>query len=163
MKKKHFFKILIFLLVIIILVLLFNKELELIGYSILTGDRIDYYEPGIFSFIAVNEKSDVTTYHIFLKRKNKVIRSEYITYTVSNDQIVQMLDTISEYYDSYTIVSTQPHLRKWTEALTDKALEENLYYSVVIEDEQLGWINIDFSFFSDEIIIFDGYKNTKLR
>ncbi len=163
MKKKYLRLSLISVVFIFILILLFSKEIEVICYSLLTGDQIDYYEASNHSLIAVNEDADSTTYHIFLKRKNSVLKDNHFSYKVSNDSISKMLDTIPEYYDSYTIIYDQPYLRKWTANLTNKSLEENLYYAVSISNEKQENIVFEFSFFSDEILLFDGYETIKIR
>jgi len=50
---------------IFIMTMLFNKEIEIIYYCLITGDHIDYYEPSHYSLIAVNEEKDTSRYHIF--------------------------------------------------------------------------------------------------
>ena len=56
MKKKYKNIIFVSLIVIFIMTMLFNKEIEIIYYSLKTGDHIDYYESSPYSLIAVNEE-----------------------------------------------------------------------------------------------------------
>jgi len=82
---------------------------------------------------------------------------------VTNEQISKMKQIISDMYDSYTIVYELPHLRKQATTLTNKTLEEYLYYSIVIDSDDFGYLNFEFSFFSDELLMFNGLETIQLN
>ncbi len=134
MNKKYKNILFISLISIFKMTMLFDKEIEIIYYSLLTGEHIDYYESSKYSLIAVNEEKDTTRYHIFLKIRNRVVKNNHLTYEVTKDQISQIKQKISDIHTSYTIICEMPRLRKPVTNLTIKTLEENLSYSIVIEN-----------------------------
>lgn len=161
--RKKITIIICIILLLMISVFKYSDDIELFYYSLITGNSIDRLELGHYSLIAVKEEKDHLSYFIFLKRKNKVIKSEYYEVNISNERLEKMIDQISHYYDDYTIHYALPHLRTWTSSLNETDIKSNLYYYVSLENDEIGYRSLDLSFFDDTIYFFDGYETVKLQ